>query len=179
LARTLYCNQNLANTLLDHVYLICEPPGDPYYIGRIMEFRCKVPEDTTTQVEYVRINWVYRPRDVQRFVNDTRLVYVTMHSDLCPLTSLRGKCQLRHRGEIDDIDKFRKIPDAFWFNQCFDRFIHRWYEVIPTSQVTNVPEKVKKALDERWKYIVLEASRVKELTSAVKSCVRCNGYCAS
>ena len=148
-------------------------------MGRIMEFRCKVPDDSTTQVEYLRINWAYRPRDVQRFVNDTRLVYVTMHSDLCPLTSLRGKCQLRHRSEIGDLDQFRKLPDAFWFNQCYDRFIQRSYEVIPVSQVINVPEKVKKALDERWKYIVLEASRVKELTSAVKSCTRCGGYCAT
>lgn len=144
-----------------------------------MEFRCRVPEDTTTPVEYLRINWVYRPRDVQRFVNDTRLVYVTMHSDLCPLTSLRGKCQVRHRTEIPDLDQFRKLQDSFWFNQCFDRFIHRWYEVIPTSQVINVPGNVKKALDERWKFIVLETARVKELTSAVKSCKRCVGYCAA
>ena len=144
-----------------------------------MEFRCRVPDDPTSTVEYVRINWVYRPRDVQRFVNDTRLVYATMHSDLCPLTSLRGKCQVLHRSEIGDIDQFRKTQDAFWFNQCFDRFIHRWYEVIPASQVINVPIKVKKALDERWKYIVLETSRVKELTSAVKSCTRCSGYCAA
>jgi hypothetical protein len=144
-----------------------------------MEFQCKVPGDPTTQVELIRINWAYRPRDVQRFVNDSRMVYVTMHSDLCPLTSLRGKCQLRHRSEIDDLDQFRKIPNAFWFNQCFDRFIHRWYEVITVSQVINVPQNVKKALDERWKYIVLEASRVKELTSAVKSCTRCSGYCAA
>ncbi|KIW07856.1 uncharacterized protein PV09_01771 [Verruconis gallopava] len=163
----------------DHVYLICEPPGEPYYLGRIMEFRTKVPDDPSTPVEYLRINWAYRPRDVQRFVNDSRLVYVTMHSDLCPLSSLRGKCQVRHRAEIDDLDEYRKQPDSFWFNQCFDRFIHRWYEVIPTSQVVNVPQNVKKALDERWDYIVVEASRVKELTSAVKSCTRCSGYCAN
>ncbi|TID16526.1 hypothetical protein E6O75_ATG11644 [Venturia nashicola] len=163
----------------DHIYLICEPPGDPYYIGRIMEFRCQVPEDTTTPVEFIRINWVYRPRDVQRFVNDSRLVYVTMHSDLSPLTSLRGKLQLKHRSEISDIDAYRKIPDSFWYNQCFDRFIHRWYEVIPTSTVTNVPRNVKKTLDKRWKFLVVEASRVKDLTSEVKLCAKCDGYCAA
>ena len=81
--------------------------------------------------------------------------------------------------EIDDLDEFRKTKDSFWFNQVFDRFIHRWYDVIPTSQVINVPEKVKKALDERWKYICLETSRVKELTSAVKTCKRCVGFCAT
>jgi len=144
-----------------------------------MEFRHKETDDVATPVEALRINWVYRPRDVLRFSNDTRLVYATMHSDICPLTSLRGKCKVLHRSEIENLDEYRKERDAFWFNQCFDRFIHRWYEVVPVSQVINVPEKVKKALDERWKYVVVEATRVKELTSDVKSCKRCSGYCAT
>jgi hypothetical protein len=143
-----------------------------------MEFRTRGTDDPNAPVESLRINWVYRPRDVLRFSNDTRLVYATMHSDICPLTSLRGKCEILHRSEFDDLEEFRKKPDAFWFNQVFDRFIHRWYEVIPTSQVINVPEKVKKALDDRWKYVVVETSKVKELTSAVKLCKRCSGYCA-
>lgn len=77
------------------------------------------------------------------------------------------------------MDEYRKESDVFFFTQCFDRFIHRWYEVIPVAQVINVPEKVKRALDERWKYVVVEAARVKELTSDVKSCKRCGGYCAT
>jgi hypothetical protein len=143
-----------------------------------MEFQTKNTDDLTTPVEALRMNWVYRPRDVQRHNNDTRLVYATMHSDICPLNALRGKCYVSHRTEIDDLEEFRKNPDHFWFNQAFDRFIHRWYEVIPTSQIINVPEKVKQALDERWRYVVVEASKVKELTSAVKLCKRCVGYCA-
>jgi len=162
----------------DQVYLVCEPPGEPYYLCRVMEF-IHVNNDPTKRIESMRVNWFYRPRDVQRYNNDSRLVYATMHSDICPITSLRGKCQIRHRSEIGDLDDYRKTKDSFWFNQVFDRFIHRWYDVIPTSQVINVPDKVKKALDERWKYICLETSRVKELTSAVKSCKRCVGYCAS
>lgn len=163
---------------LDQVYLVCEPPGEPYYLCRVMEF-IHVDNDPKQRVESLRVNWFYRPRDVQRYNNDSRLVYATMHSDLCPITSFRGKCQILHRSEIGDLDEYRKAKDSFWFNQVFDRFIHRWYDVIPTSQVINVPDKVKKALDERWKYICLETSRVKELTSAVKSCKRCVGFCAS
>ncbi|KAF2026496.1 hypothetical protein EK21DRAFT_73969 [Setomelanomma holmii] len=162
----------------DQVYLVCEPPGEPYYLCRVMEF-IHVDNDPKKRVESLRVNWFYRPRDVQRYNNDSRLVYATMHSDLCPITSLRGKCHILHRSEIGDLDDFRKTKDSFWYNQVFDRFIHRWYDVIPTSQVINVPDKVKKALDERWKYICLETSRVKELTSAVKSCKRCVGFCAS
>ena len=161
----------------DHVYLVCEPPGDPYYLCRIMEFIHRDSDNPKSPIDSMRVNWYYRPRDVLRYNNDTRLVYGTMHSDVCPITSLRGKCRVLHRSEIEDMEEYRKFKDCFWFNQVFDRFIHRWYEVIPTAQIINVPEKVKKALDERWKYIVVETSRVKELTSAVKTCKRCSGYC--
>ncbi|KAF2468265.1 uncharacterized protein BDR25DRAFT_59125 [Lindgomyces ingoldianus] len=174
----LVADDGQAISVNDQVYLVCEPPGEPYYLCRIMEF-IHVNGDPKARVDSMRVNWYYRPRDVQRYNNDTRLVYATMHSDICPLTSLRGRCTIQHRSEIDDLDEYRKTKDSFWFNQVFDRFIHRWYDVIPTSQVINVPEKVKKALDERWKYICLETSRVKELTSAVKSCKRCVGYCAT
>ncbi|TKA63533.1 hypothetical protein B0A49_11314 [Cryomyces minteri] len=163
----------------DHVYLVCEPPGEPYYLCRIMEFLHKNADDKNSPIDSMRVNWYYRPRDVQRYNNDTRLLYGTMHSDLCPITSLRGKCTILHRSEIKDLDEYRKGKDCFWFNQIFDRFIHRWYEVIPTAQIINVPEKVKKALDVRWKFVAVEIGRVKELTSAAKSCKRCTDYCAS
>ena len=164
---------------LDHVYLVCEPPGDPYYLCRIMEFLHVRAEDPTSPVDALRVNWYYRPRDVGRFNSDTRLVYATMHSDICPLTSLRGKCSIRHRSEIDDLEAHRKERDSFYFVQVFDRFIRRQYECIPVAQIINVPERVKKALDERWKFVVVEIGRVKELTSAVKTCKRCTKYCAS
>ncbi|KAK4565299.1 putative PHD type zinc finger protein with BAH domain-containing protein [Recurvomyces mirabilis] len=163
----------------DHVYLVCEPPGDPYYLCRVMEFLHVSNDDPNSPVEALRVNWYYRPRDVQRFNSDTRLVYGTMHSDICPLASLRGKCTIKHRSEIEDLDVYRKERDSFYFVQVFDRFIRRWYECIPVSQIINVPDKVKKALDERWKFVVVEIGRVKELTSAVKTCKRCARYCAS
>jgi hypothetical protein len=144
-----------------------------------MEFLHTDSDDPSSPVDSLRVNWYYRPRDVQRFNSDSRLVYATMHSDMCPLTSLRGLCIIKHRSEIDDLEAYRKERDTFYFVQVFDRFIRRWYECIPTSQIINVPEKVKKALDERWKFVAVETGRVKELTSAVKTCKRCTRYCAS
>ncbi|KAI5205647.1 hypothetical protein E4T38_04235 [Aureobasidium subglaciale] len=167
------------SSCLDHVYLVCEPPGDPYYLCRIMEFLHSKSDDPKSPVDSIRVNWFYRPRDVQRLSSDSRLVYGTMHSDVCPLTSLRGKCKILHRSEIGNLDEYRKESNCFWFSQIFDRFIRRFYEVIPTSQIINVPDKVKRALDERWKFIAVEVNRVKELTAAVKLCKRCTQYCAS
>ncbi|KAI1132041.1 hypothetical protein F5Y10DRAFT_16124 [Nemania abortiva] len=162
----------------DHVYLVCEPPGEPYYLGRIMEF-LHMQNDSKKPVDALRINWYYRPKDIGKRVNDTRLVFATMHSDISPLTSLRGKCQIRHKAEIEDTDAYRKTPDCFWYEKLYDRYIQKHYDVIPCFQIVNVPEKVKKVLDERWKYILVEQGRGKEFTSAVKLCKRCNGYCAS
>lgn len=142
-----------------------------------MEF-LHADNDHRLPIESLRINWVYRPRDIGRKVTDTRLVFVTMHSDTCPLTSLRGKCRILHRNDIADLDDYRKIKDNFFFSQMFDRYMRRFYEVIPTSQVINVPERVKKVLDERWKFVIVEQGRGKELTSAIKTCKRCSGYCA-
>ncbi|WPH02505.1 Hypothetical protein R9X50_00537000 [Acrodontium crateriforme] len=170
---------NPSTSSSDHVYLVCEPPGDPYYLCRIMEFLHVESDNPNSPIDAIRANWYYRPRDVQRFNSDSRLVYGTMHSDICPITSLRGRCEIKHRSEIDDFDAYRKDRDTFYFVQVFDRFIRRWYECIPVSQVINVPENVKKALDERWKFVVVENGRVKELTSAVKTCKRCAQYCAS
>ncbi|KAI0555342.1 hypothetical protein F4679DRAFT_578728 [Xylaria curta] len=162
----------------DHVYLVCEPPGEPYYLGRIMEF-LHVRNDSKKPVDALKINWYYRPKDIGKRVNDTRLVFATMHSDISPLTSLRGKCQIRHKAEIDDVEAYRKTPDCFWYEKLYDRYIQKHYDVIPCFQIINVPEKVKKVLDERWKYILVEQGRGKEFTSAVKLCKRCKGYCAS
>ncbi|RDA89200.1 hypothetical protein CP532_0593, partial [Ophiocordyceps camponoti-leonardi (nom. inval.)] len=162
----------------DHVYLVCEPPGEPYYLGRIMEF-LHVQNDSTRPVDSVRINWFYRPKDIGRKALDTRQVYATMHSDTSPLTSLRGKCHIKHRDEIDNLEQFRRTPDSFWFDKLYDRYIQKNYDLIPTSSIVNVPVKVKKMLDDRWRFVLVEQGRGKELTSAVKLCKRCSGYCAS
>ncbi len=134
--------------------------------------------DHNLPVDSLRVNWYFRPKDIQRKVNVTRVVFASMQSDTSPITSLRGKCRVLHRNDINDLDMYRKEQDSFWYEKMFDRYIHRFYEVIPTSQVINVPAKVKEVLDQRWKFVVVEIGRGKELTSAIKSCKRCQGYCA-
>lgn len=161
----------------DQIYLVCEPPGDPYYLARIMEF-LHVDNILSQPVDALRVNWYLRPRDIPRKINDYRMVYATMQTQTCPISSLRGKCRVLHKNDISDLDAYKKDPDSFWYDKMFDRYIHRYYEVVPTSQVINVPANVKKVLDERWKFVVVEVGRGKELTSAIKSCKRCQNYCA-
>lgn len=134
--------------------------------------------DHSRPISSIRVNWYYRPREIPRKVTDTRLVFATMHSDTCPITSLRGKCQILHRSEFGDIDEYRKRTDSFWYDKVYERYMHRHYDVVPTSQVINVPPKVKRVLDERWRFVVAEGSRTKELITPAKSCKRCSGFCA-
>lgn len=129
-------------------------------------------------IESVRVNWYYRPRDILRKVTDSRLVFASMHSDICPLPSLRGKCQVCHLSEIKNLTDYRKTRDCFWYDKMFDRYIHRYYDVIPTSKVINVPSNVKRVLDERWKFVLVEVGKRKELTGAVKTCKKCGLYAA-
>ncbi|PGH19212.1 hypothetical protein AJ80_04183 [Polytolypa hystricis UAMH7299] len=162
----------------DHVYLVCEPPGEPYYLARIMEF-LPSKNNPTGPIESIRVNWYYRSRDLHRKTVDMRVVFASMHSDTCPLTSLRGKCQILHQSEVKDMDEFRKSRDCFWFDKMYDRYIQRYYDVIPTSLIINVPEHVKKVLRERWRYVLVEVGRRKELLSDVKTCKKCCLYAAN
>jgi hypothetical protein len=137
-----------------------------------------VDNDTKQPLEALRLNWYYRPKDIGRKVNDTRQVFASMHTDINPLTAIRGKCEIKHKSEIQDMDAFRASKDCFYFEKLYDRYIHRYYEVVPTKAVINLPDNVKKVLNERWVYILAETNRAKEYTTASKTCKRCKQYCA-
>lgn len=165
-------------TFLDHAYLVCEPPGEAYYLARIMEF-LHVGNDPTAPIDAIRVNWYYRPKDIGRRVQDTRLLFASMHSDTCPIISLRGKCTITHLADIEHLDTYRTKKDSFWFDKLYDRYMHRYYEVVPTSKVVNVPPRVKDVLDTRWKFVLIEVGRGRDLTSESKRCVRCETFAAN
>ncbi len=143
-----------------------------------MEF-LHAKNDPEGPVDAIRVNWYYRPKDILRRVQDTRVVFASMHSDTCPLTSLRGKCNIRHLAEISNMDEYRGQPDSFWFDKLYDRYMQRYYEVIPTNRVVNVPQHVKAVLDSRWKFVLVEVGRGRELTSESKKCVKCEQFASN
>lgn len=114
----------------DYIYMISEPPGEPYYIGRIMGFTSKnnrhahhytdeqTPDGTSSSLDsdlhsksesnhedasnYVfQIQWFYRPRDISKSTSDSRLLYASMHTDTCPLQSFRGLVTVKHKLDIE------------------------------------------------------------------------------
>ncbi|KAG2217283.1 hypothetical protein INT45_005385 [Circinella minor] len=162
----------------DHVYLAPEHLGETYYIGRVMEF-CGNSKRRGLQA---RIAWYNRPRDViSRKNHDPRLLVATMHSDLNPISSIRGKCTVTHRYYIPagQLDKYKQRDDHFYYHQLYDRYMQRVYDIVPCELVQNVPKDVQTALRERYQFIVVEQGKAAELTIARRTCCVCHDWCAS
>ncbi|CUS23170.1 LAQU0S08e03664g1_1 [Lachancea quebecensis] len=136
----------------DHIYMVSEPPGEPYYIGRIVKFVAKPEfrnyiEDSLEFVNtfpakffQVKMNWYYRPRDVQDKIQNLnpRLLYASLHMDVCPIYSYRGKCNVVHRSTLalSDESQLEQVwkPNTFYFEQLFDRYTLRYYDIWSTRK---------------------------------------------
>ncbi|ONH67560.1 E3 ubiquitin-protein ligase SNT2 [Cyberlindnera fabianii] len=176
----------------DSIYLICEPPGEPYYIGRIMGFARKSVSDSSNdhtpppetrpakepaELFTFKINWWYRCRDISKHSSDSRLLFASMHSDTCPLQSFRGVCTVKHKDEIQDLDEYKSVPNQFWFDKLFDRYMIKFYDVIPTQSLENLPPNYREALNKRFQYIFVEAGKSRDMLQRPKNCVKCNQWC--
>lgn len=60
-----------------------------------------------------------------------------IHSEVHPVSWLRGKCWVRHREKIENLQEWKKKPDHFHFSRLFDPYIKREYEMLRTITVTN------------------------------------------
>ncbi|GAA5811821.1 hypothetical protein MFLAVUS_005266 [Mucor flavus] len=160
----------------DHVYLAPEHLGEPYYIGRVMEF-CTSFKRKGLQA---RIAWFNRPKDViNRKSADPCLLVATMHSDINPVSSIRGKCTVTHKYYVQHIDEYRKQQDNFYYNQLYDRYIQRVYDVVPCETVQNVPMETLEALKQRFQFIIVEQGKAADLTVARRNCCVCQQWCQS
>lgn len=160
---------------IDHVYLAPEHLGETYYIGRIMEFTMS-PKKRGLQA---RIAWFNRPRDVlRRKCADPCLLVATMHSDLNPVSSIRGTCVVRHKHDIPDLEQYKQLNDHFYYHQLYDRYMQRLYDVVPCELIQNVPMPIQQALRDRYEFIVVEPNKANDLTVARRICCVCQDWCA-
>ncbi|KAG7892882.1 hypothetical protein KL936_001056 [Ogataea polymorpha] len=165
----------------DFIYMICEPPGEPYYIARIKGFVRKEKDDATKSAKNYNFEvcWFYRPRDLNRKSPDSRLLFASLHMDECPISSFRGFVTVKHRAEIEDLDAYRMIPHSFYFEKLYDRYMVKMYDVLPTIKLTNLPPNYYKALTKRFEYIFVEVGRGQDLLSDPKNCEKCMQWAAS
>lgn len=192
----------------DFIYMVSEPPGEPYYIGRLMGFKSKaknVSENTTEDINncVFQIQWFYRPRDILKHTSDSRLLYASMHSDGCPISSFRGLVNVLHKLDVElyykppdagpqyssAIEYFSSFPNCFYYDKLFDRYMIKFYDIIKTSSLLpymdNEASNSKNfilALSKRYEFVFMEATRTKtfmnNFTSKLsKHCNICAEWC--
>ncbi|KAJ1773713.1 putative PHD type zinc finger protein with BAH domain-containing protein [Coemansia sp. RSA 1843] len=186
----------------DHVYMQPEYIDEPFYIGRVMEFvyvpRVRQPkitassdkrEDTPTPSSTpvtaaqlrARLAWFQRPRDlpVTRVrAKDSRLLVATMHSDLNPVSAIRGKCFVRHITEIADLNTWKSKPDYYYYTQLFDRYSTRLYDMIPVAQIRNAPQDILQKLHDTYEFIFAESQKIADLVNTRRACTVCAKWCS-
>lgn len=197
----------------DFIYMVSEPPGEPYYVGRIMGFKRKLKLDTTDQQNEIEdaskcvfeIQWFYRPRDISKNTSDSRLLFASMHSDTCPLSSYRGMAVVKHRLDVEAyyvpppdqtqyttaLEFFSSFPNCFYFDKLFDRYMIKFYDIIKTSTLlecvdntANNSQHFLLALNKRFEFIFMEASRTKQFinnfySTSSSHCDICAEWCSS
>lgn len=161
----------------ESIYMVSEPPGEPYYIGRVVEFVAKpefaeeiakaVDKVTKYPVRFfnVKMNWYYRPRDIQEdlITFNPRKVFASLNHDICPIDSYRGKCMVVHKAELQDVlpNEREEIvrSNVFYFDSLFDRYTHQYYTVYPTGKLLtnfkNIPSFLY-ALEKKHRYVYTE-----------------------
>ncbi|KAJ3040011.1 putative PHD type zinc finger protein with BAH domain-containing protein [Rhizophlyctis rosea] len=141
-----------------------------------MEF---IPSKTAATKPLVKIGWFYRPKDAavgaRKKNYDPRLLFATMHSDINPVSSIRGKCKIEHVHYIKDLEAYKIQDDAFYYNQLYDRYNHRVYDVVPVAQLKNLPSEVAAPLSS-YRFILVEAGKASDWTDK-RICPICNRWC--
>ncbi|KAL4399815.1 putative PHD type zinc finger protein with BAH domain-containing protein [Malassezia pachydermatis] len=144
-----------------------------------------IVEKDDDKSKHIRANLFFRMRDLtHRSNNDSRLLVATMHTEVFPTSCLRGKCRVKHRdlignGTPPDLATWKRRDDHFYFYQLFDRYIHRFFDVVPTWKIKNAPEEVLETLRERYSFIVAELSVSADLCDALRGCAICRQWASS
>ncbi|PWY99384.1 hypothetical protein BCV70DRAFT_212208 [Testicularia cyperi] len=179
----------------DHIYLSpawAPGAGEPYMIARVMEFVTAASSRSgaaalasSSGTLQVRANIFLRMRDISyKSTNDPRMLVATMHSDVYSLENIRGICEVRHRdlignGSAPDVSQWKKKDDHFYYHQLYDRYIHRFHDVIPTEKIKNAPPEVIQTLRTRYSFVAAEVGMIADLTDALRGCTVCHGWAST
>ncbi|KAJ2828269.1 putative PHD type zinc finger protein with BAH domain-containing protein, partial [Coemansia erecta] len=136
--------------------------------------------ETTAQLR-VRLAWFQRPRDLPLTrvrAKDMRLLVATMHTDINPVSAIRGKCIVRHVSEIPDMNAWKSKLDHYYYTQLFDRYSTRLYDIIPVSHIRNAPQEVLQKLHDTYEFIFAETQKINDLVSTRRACTVCAKWCS-
>ncbi|EEB08244.1 Lid2 complex subunit Snt2 [Schizosaccharomyces japonicus yFS275] len=162
----------------DFVFISPYILGEPLQIARVISFEKSDIFTESAIFDMVRLNWYFRPRDIQRNSSDNRLLFASMHSDLYNVAYIKGKCIVTHRSCIENLDEYRKLPLHFYYERLFDQNISRIFDLVPTSQAKNLPYNALSLFMSKYDYLVCEYGKSRFLFQAPTYCKTCAQWCA-
>ncbi|GJN89120.1 hypothetical protein Rhopal_002094-T1 [Rhodotorula paludigena] len=183
--------------------------GEPYIVARVLEIlqpsskaALALPEGSNTDANpapasdsapssrsgstapttdlRVRVAYYFRTRDItSRYVADHRLVVATMHADTLPASYVRGRCTVKHREHIEELEVYKRQPDTFYWHQLYDRYLHRYFDAVPTYKVRNAPPEVITHLNANFEFVLCEVGTAAEICDAQRGCCVCHKWAAN
>ncbi|GAA6058119.1 hypothetical protein JCM3770_005947 [Rhodotorula araucariae] len=127
----------------------------------------------------VRVAYYFRTRDItNRYVADHRLVVATMFADTVPASYIRGFCTVKHREHIEELEVYKRQDDSFYWHQLYDRYLHRYFDAVPTYKVQNAPPEVVRHLNDNFEFVLCEVGSAAELCDAQRGCCVCRKWAA-
>jgi hypothetical protein len=90
--------------------------------------------------------------------------------------SITGKCTINHIHDIPNLENYKKQDDAFYYNQLYDRYAQRVYDVIPISRALSLPLDVRRKLVRQYAFLVVETERSANVKADLKKCTKCCGF---
>ncbi|GAA5849428.1 hypothetical protein JCM8547_000445 [Rhodosporidiobolus lusitaniae] len=134
---------------------------------------------STSQLR-LRVNYYFRTRDItNRYVADHRVLVASFHTDIVPAEYVRGRCTVMHREHIGDLERYKRMEDTFYWHQLYDRYLHRYFDSVPTYRVKNAPADIVKHLVDNFEFVLCEVGRGEELCDAQRGCCVCFKWAAN
>lgn len=82
----------------------------------------------------------------------------------------------RHHIPSGELESYKQRDDHFYYDQLYDRYVQRVFDIVPCELVENVPKEVRDSLRERYEFIVVEQGRAAELTADRQTCAVCETW---
>lgn len=151
---------------------------EPYYIASIMGFQV----DKVTKKVKVQLGWYLRPHDKdvaslrKRKIRDSRYIFATMHTDTVPARLLTSRCTVEHEQCIDDLEAYIKQENCFYYNQLYDKYNRKFYDVVPLRNVKALPRVTMERLA-KYSFLVVDDGTANYYTHD-RTCDFCQEQCA-
>ncbi|WBW74134.1 Lid2 complex PHD finger subunit Snt2 [Schizosaccharomyces osmophilus] len=162
----------------DFVFVSSPFAGEPFQIARLMSFEKSESCLGTNLYDSVRLNWFFRPRDIQRNSSDTRLLYASMHSDIYNVGFIQELVSVKHKTEIQNFNEYKRQPKCFYYDRLFDQNINKVFDLIPVHSITNLPKRTLSDLQNNYSFAIVELAKGRALMGTPRLCNVCKEWCS-